>query len=409
MQALIPLVRGREPLSRQIYAAARHGVLAGRLRRRRAPAVDARPRRAARRVAHRRRARLRAAALRGLRRRRRGAGTYVPAGSPRAAPGPAPPPAQPRLSRGSAPSPPTCARRWSSRRRVRRRRASTSPTAAATSTAFPSSTGGGSCSAARGGPRSAASTTATPPASSPCARRSPRTCARSRVGRCAAAQVVVVNGSQQALDLVARVLVERRRRAWCIEDPGYQGTRACLRAAGARVRPVPVDREGLDVRRAAARGARLLFVTPSHQFPTGAVLPLSRRLGAARRGPSAPAPASSRTTTTASSATTAARSSRCRGSTAAAACSTSARSRRCSSRRCGSATWSRRRRSPRRSRRPRGPSTGSRRRSTRRCSRTFVAERPTSRATCAGCAPLRPSAATRSSTRCGVTSAIGWR
>jgi GntR family transcriptional regulator / MocR family aminotransferase len=89
-------------------------------------------------------------------------------------------------------------------------------------------------------------------------------------------QVIVVNGSQQALDLITRVLIERGDRV-AIEDPGYQGTREVLRAAGAKLLPVAVDGEGLDPSRLPG-GARLAFVTPSHQFPTGAVLPLARRL-----------------------------------------------------------------------------------------------------------------------------------
>src|SRR5581483_4046368 len=61
-----------------------------------------------------------------------------------------------------------------------------------------------------------------------------------------------------------------------IEDPAYQGTREVLRASGARLLPVVVDREGLNPARLPAQ-ARAAFVTPSHQFPTGAILPLSRR------------------------------------------------------------------------------------------------------------------------------------
>jgi GntR family transcriptional regulator/MocR family aminotransferase len=85
-----------------------------------------------------------------------------------------------------------------------------------------------------------------------------------------------VNGSQQALDLVARVLIERGDRV-AIEDPQYQGTREVLRAAGARLCPVRVDRDGLNPAK-LPQNARLAFVTPSHQFPTGAILPLARRL-----------------------------------------------------------------------------------------------------------------------------------
>jgi GntR family transcriptional regulator/MocR family aminotransferase len=62
-----------------------------------------------------------------------------------------------------------------------------------------------------------------------------------------------------------------------IEDPQYNGTREVLRAAGAQLVPVPVDRDGLNPARLPDH-ASLVFVTPSHQFPTGAILPLARRL-----------------------------------------------------------------------------------------------------------------------------------
>jgi len=85
-----------------------------------------------------------------------------------------------------------------------------------------------------------------------------------------------VNGAQQALDLIARVLVEPGEPV-VIEEPHYQGTREVLRAAGARLIPGYVDRKGLDPANLPAN-AKLVFVTPSHQFPTGAILPLSRRV-----------------------------------------------------------------------------------------------------------------------------------
>jgi GntR family transcriptional regulator / MocR family aminotransferase len=99
---------------------------------------------------------------------------------------------------------------------------------------------------------------------------------RSRTVVCDPSQVLIVNGSQQALDLIARVLIERGDRI-AIEDPGYQGTREILRSAGARLLPVAVDLHGLDPARLPAN-ARVAFVTPSHQFPTGAILPLARRI-----------------------------------------------------------------------------------------------------------------------------------
>jgi len=99
---------------------------------------------------------------------------------------------------------------------------------------------------------------------------------RSRAVNSDPSQVIVVNGSQQALDLVTRVLIEVGD-AVAIEDPGYQGTKEVLRAAGARLIPVAVDRDGLNPA-GLPRGARVAFVTPSHQFPTGVTLPLTRRL-----------------------------------------------------------------------------------------------------------------------------------
>jgi GntR family transcriptional regulator/MocR family aminotransferase len=99
---------------------------------------------------------------------------------------------------------------------------------------------------------------------------------RSRAVACEPADMIVVNGSQQGLDLVARVLLERGDRV-AIENPSYQGTREILLAAGARLLPVPVDRDGLNPAK-LPNDARICFVTPSHQFPIGAILTLARRL-----------------------------------------------------------------------------------------------------------------------------------
>lgn len=99
---------------------------------------------------------------------------------------------------------------------------------------------------------------------------------RSRGVSCEPSQVIVVNGSQQAIDLVARVLVDPGD-AVAIENPHYQGTRAILAASGARLCPVDVDEAGLDPSNLPP-SARALFLTPSHQFPTGGVLTMARRL-----------------------------------------------------------------------------------------------------------------------------------
>lgn len=93
--------------------------------------------------------------------------------------------------------------------------------------------------------------------------------------RAGADDVVVTNGAQQAFDLVGRVLIEPGEVV-AVEEPGYPPVRALWASLGARVRGVPVDAEGVVVERLPAR-ARLVHVTPSHQFPLGAVLSARRR------------------------------------------------------------------------------------------------------------------------------------
>jgi GntR family transcriptional regulator / MocR family aminotransferase len=97
--------------------------------------------------------------------------------------------------------------------------------------------------------------------------------------RCTAEQVIVVNGSQQGIALTAQVLLNPGEAVW-MEDPGYPGAKGALLGAGARLIPVPIDAEGLDVEAGRARGpeARLAFVTPSHQCPLGVTMSLQRRL-----------------------------------------------------------------------------------------------------------------------------------
>jgi GntR family transcriptional regulator/MocR family aminotransferase len=100
-----------------------------------------------------------------------------------------------------------------------------------------------------------------------------------RAVRCEADQIMAVSGSQQALSLIARVLVEPGSPVW-VEEPGYGGARAVLRLRGARLVPVPVDEEGLDVSAGIERcaGAAAAYVTPSHQYPLGSVMSAPRRL-----------------------------------------------------------------------------------------------------------------------------------
>jgi GntR family transcriptional regulator/MocR family aminotransferase len=96
-------------------------------------------------------------------------------------------------------------------------------------------------------------------------------------------RIVVVNGAQQALDLVARVLLDPGDGA-VVEEPHYPGATIPFEAVGARLLRVPVDAGGLDPARLplAAERPRLAYVTPCHQFPTGVIMPLERRLALLR-------------------------------------------------------------------------------------------------------------------------------
>ena len=98
----------------------------------------------------------------------------------------------------------------------------------------------------------------------------------SRAVRAAADDVLVTHGTQQALDLIGRVLLEPGACV-AIEDPGYVRVRELFARIGARVVGVPVDPEGIDVS-AIPRAARLVYVTPSHQFPLGVAMSLERRI-----------------------------------------------------------------------------------------------------------------------------------
>ncbi|MGB6688564.1 MAG: PLP-dependent aminotransferase family protein [Terracidiphilus sp.] len=99
----------------------------------------------------------------------------------------------------------------------------------------------------------------------------------SRGVKCSAEQVAIVSGVQEALDLTARIFLNPGDRA-CMENPGYIGAAFVFRAAGARVVPIGVDEEGMLIRAASLRGARLVYVTPGHQFPLGITMSLQRRL-----------------------------------------------------------------------------------------------------------------------------------
>lgn len=103
--------------------------------------------------------------------------------------------------------------------------------------------------------------------------------ASARGVRCTPEQVVITSGAQQALDLTARIFITPGD-AVLIEDPCYQEARGAFEAAGANILPVPVDSEGIDLANApdGGKSAKLVYVTPSHQYPLGVTMSLPRRL-----------------------------------------------------------------------------------------------------------------------------------
>jgi GntR family transcriptional regulator / MocR family aminotransferase len=105
----------------------------------------------------------------------------------------------------------------------------------------------------------------------------------SRGVRCTADQIVIVTGIQQALDLLARLLLKKGDRIW-MEDPGYFGARIAFDNVGARIAAVPVDDEGLSVLAGIkiCPNAKGVYVTPAHQFPLCVTMSLERRLALLR-------------------------------------------------------------------------------------------------------------------------------
>ena len=100
-----------------------------------------------------------------------------------------------------------------------------------------------------------------------------------RAVECDPSQIMIVSGSQQALEITARVLLDPGDPVW-IEEPGYQLAQSVLLGAGCRIVPVPVDDEGINVSAGVnlLPKARAAFVTPSHQYPLGVTMSASRRL-----------------------------------------------------------------------------------------------------------------------------------
>ena len=111
-----------------------------------------------------------------------------------------------------------------------------------------------------------------------------------RAVRCSPEQILITSGTQQALSLIGRVLMSKGA-AIAFEDPGYLSAKRIFSSLGSDIVPVPVDAEGIRVNEAGglvdvmgdrAAKPRLVYVTPSHQFPTGVLMSLSRRLALLR-------------------------------------------------------------------------------------------------------------------------------
>ena len=100
----------------------------------------------------------------------------------------------------------------------------------------------------------------------------------SRGVRCSMDQVFITQGTQASLDLCARLLADPGETAW-VENPGYHGAKAAFQTAGLRLEPIPVDASGIAPTQRHWREAppRLVYTTPSHQYPLGCVLSLERR------------------------------------------------------------------------------------------------------------------------------------
>ena len=99
----------------------------------------------------------------------------------------------------------------------------------------------------------------------------------SRGVKCVPEQVAIISGVQEALDLAVRLFLNPGDRV-CMENPGYPGAAIAFKAGGAKVSAIRLNDEGMQVQDASMRGARLVYVTPGHQFPVGVTMSLARRL-----------------------------------------------------------------------------------------------------------------------------------
>ncbi|MFK8258978.1 PLP-dependent aminotransferase family protein [Erwinia sp. AnSW2-5] len=96
---------------------------------------------------------------------------------------------------------------------------------------------------------------------------------------CTDEQILIVNGTQQAMNLAAQVLLQKGDEV-CLDEPGYDGALGAFTSIGAKIRPVISDKQGMDISYAIKHwpDAKMVFTSPSHQFPLGGTLSLSRRM-----------------------------------------------------------------------------------------------------------------------------------
>ncbi|HEX4851472.1 MAG TPA: PLP-dependent aminotransferase family protein, partial [Puia sp.] len=100
-----------------------------------------------------------------------------------------------------------------------------------------------------------------------------------RAVRCDTEQVIVLTGAQQGLNIITRAILERGDKVW-MEDPGYFGAKNAFEEAGAKICHVPMEKDGLDIRFGKMKfpDAKMIYVTPSNQFPLGYTLTHAKRL-----------------------------------------------------------------------------------------------------------------------------------
>lgn len=99
---------------------------------------------------------------------------------------------------------------------------------------------------------------------------------QSRGVYCQPEQIVVAGGTQYLLTLLCSLL--GREMTYAVEEPGFQRAREVLKNEGANIQSIPLNAQGIDIIKLKASDAQIVYVTPSHQFPTGSIMPITRRM-----------------------------------------------------------------------------------------------------------------------------------